>query len=106
WWCRRGRAVGWRARGAGVPPADIGAEHVHRFCRIVQARPSYGRGLIGDHDLVEGLVALPQRLPLGALIRAYGPDHDIGCGHATAPEGLNLHFDAAAWIPHACGMAS
>src|SRR5262249_22889084 len=54
--------------------ADIGAEHVHRFCRIVQARPGYGRGLIGDHDLVEGLVGYPQRFPLGAFLETDRPD--------------------------------
>ena len=45
---------------------------------------------------MESLVALPQRLPLRALIRADGPDHDIGCGHATTPKGLQRYSAATA----------
>src|SRR5499427_5450160 len=93
---RPARAMEEVVHDAAEPPADIGAEHVHRFSRIVQARPGHGRGLVGDHDLVEGLVALPQRLPLRALIRADGPDHDIGCGHATTPKGLQRYSAATA----------
>src|SRR5215471_13884752 len=81
---------------AAESAAHIGAEHVHRLCRIVQARPGYGRGLVGDHHLIEGLVTLPQRLPVGTLIRADGPDHNIGCGHATTPTGLQRSSAAAA----------
>ena len=62
-----GRGSARCRRGA----AHIGAEHAHRLRRVVQARPGRSRGLIGDHDLVEGLVALPQRLPVGALIRTH-----------------------------------
>src|SRR5262249_57765124 len=83
---RPARAVKEVVHDAAKPPADKGAEHIHRFCGIMQARPSYGRGLVGDHDLVESLISLPQRLPVAALIRAQGPDHDIGCGHPTTLE--------------------
>src|SRR5262249_38607810 len=85
---RPARAVEEVVPDAAKAPAYIGAEHGHRFRRIVQARPGYRRGLVGDHDLVEGLVALPQRLPIRALIRADGPDHEIGCGHGRTPKGF------------------
>src|SRR5215470_2820345 len=59
----------------------IGAEHAHRLRRIVQARPGHGRGLVRNDDLVERLIALPQRLPGGALIDADGADHDVEGRH-------------------------
>src|SRR5262249_24890842 len=40
----------------------------------MQARPGYCRSLVGDHDLVEGLVGYPQRLPLGAFLETDRPD--------------------------------
>src|SRR5437660_8209873 len=46
---------------------------------------------------MKGLVALPQRLPIGALIRADGPDLDIGCSHAGDSGSLLTLFSR-------CGM--
>src|SRR5262249_855715 len=103
---RPARAMKEVVHDAAESAAHIGAEHVHRFCRIVQARPGYGRGLVGDHHLVEGLVTLPQRFPVGTLVRADGPDHDIGGGHAPTPTGLQRSSAAAALIRNSCGIVS
>src|SRR5262249_19134977 len=67
-------------------PIDIRAENAHRLIRIVQPCPGCARGLVRDHDLVEGLIALPQRLPISTLIRTRMPDHKIGCDHAPRRE--------------------
>jgi hypothetical protein len=55
---------------------------------------------------MEGLVALPQRFPVGTLVRADGPDHDIGCGHAITPTGFQRSSAAAALIRNSCGIVS
>src|SRR5262245_57895815 len=80
---RPARAVEKVVRYAAKSSVHEGAEPLHRLRRIVQARPRHVRGLVGDHDPVEDLVALPQRLPVGALIHPQGPDLDIGCNHAA-----------------------
>ena len=71
------------ARDIVNPDLLAGSERVHRFPRIVQARPGYICGLVGDHDLVKGLVAFPQRLPGGAFVRPQRPKLDVGYAHAA-----------------------
>src|SRR4030088_1435520 len=82
---RPARTVEEVVHDAAEAVARIGAEHPHGLGRIVQASPGHRRGLVGDHNLVEGLVALPQRLPVGALIATDRPDRHIGCGHGRPP---------------------
>src|ERR1700704_666562 len=87
---RPARTVEEVVHDAAEALAQIGTEHLHRLRRIVQAAPGHGRGLIGDHDLVERLVALPQRLPVGALIRTDRAYRRIGCGHGRPAIGERL----------------
>jgi hypothetical protein len=41
---------------------------------------------------MEGLIALPQRLPRGALIWPQKPDLNVGCGHAATPDVFAVLF--------------
>src|SRR5205823_4425597 len=88
------------------PAFDIRAEYAHWLIGIVQPRPGCARGLVRDHDLVEGLIALPQRLPIGPFIRTGMADYEIGCEHAPRRETLlalliRCGMDSAAAIHYA-----
>src|SRR4029077_20924847 len=75
---------------------DSGAEQPHRLAGIVQPRPGGVVGLLRHRGLVEGEIALPQRLPAGTLVEAQRTDlyaRSVVHGPATSSAKLEHRLD-------------